>query len=603
MNKWNFYTTNEIKPTGWLKNQLKIQAEGLCGNLDKIWPDIKDSAYIGGTREGFERVPYWLDGFIPLAFLLDDEDMKKRAKKYIYAIMSFQKEDGWICPCEDEKRAEYDSWAVQLISKVFTLYYQCTKDEKVLKSLYKALKNYYELLNNGRISLHTWGKFRFFETFIAIDFLYEIYKEEWLTSLAKILKEQGVNYNSLTNRWKTPLNEWHLETHNVNLAMMLKEEALTANVLKQEYKDNAEKLYEILSKYNGTSVEIFTGDECLSGLGANRGTELCAVVEQMFSYEQLFSFTGDNKWLERLEVIAFNALPATISEDMWTHQYLQMQNQIECSKFSKKSHFRTNGPEAHLYGLEPHFGCCTANFGQGFPKLALASFMHNENQVISAIPIPTTLKTNDFSIELKTEYPFKNRFTYKVKSKKDFSFIIRVPSFAKKARLNGKRVKKGDIKIEIKANSNQIIELEFTTVARLEKRPNKLNVLKCGSLVFALPIEYSTKMYEYEKDGVERKFPYCDYELFPKSKWQYAFCSKRFNLKENKVSKTPFSSKKPAITIQAYAKEIDWGYADGYTNVCNVAPKSLKPKSKKQKITLYPYGSTKLRMTELPLIK
>ena len=51
MNKWNFYTTNEIKPLGWLKRQLEIQAEGLSGNLDKIWPDIKNSAWIGGDKE------------------------------------------------------------------------------------------------------------------------------------------------------------------------------------------------------------------------------------------------------------------------------------------------------------------------------------------------------------------------------------------------------------------------------------------------------------------------------------------------------------------------------------------------------------------------
>lgn len=70
MQKYNFYTTNEIKPFGWFKRQLEIQAEGLSGNLDKMWPDIADSAWIGGTREGWERVPYWLDGFIPLAFLL-----------------------------------------------------------------------------------------------------------------------------------------------------------------------------------------------------------------------------------------------------------------------------------------------------------------------------------------------------------------------------------------------------------------------------------------------------------------------------------------------------------------------------------------------------
>ena len=48
MKKWNFYTTNEIKPKGWLYQQLKLQAQGLSGNLDKIWPDVRDSAWICG---------------------------------------------------------------------------------------------------------------------------------------------------------------------------------------------------------------------------------------------------------------------------------------------------------------------------------------------------------------------------------------------------------------------------------------------------------------------------------------------------------------------------------------------------------------------------
>ena len=52
MRRWNFFTTNEIKPLGWMKNQLQIQADGLSGNLDKMWPDVKDSAWIGGSKDG-----------------------------------------------------------------------------------------------------------------------------------------------------------------------------------------------------------------------------------------------------------------------------------------------------------------------------------------------------------------------------------------------------------------------------------------------------------------------------------------------------------------------------------------------------------------------
>ena len=45
---WEFYTTNEIKPSGWMKQQLILQAEGLNGQLDNVWPDVRDSAYPTG---------------------------------------------------------------------------------------------------------------------------------------------------------------------------------------------------------------------------------------------------------------------------------------------------------------------------------------------------------------------------------------------------------------------------------------------------------------------------------------------------------------------------------------------------------------------------
>lgn len=350
MSKWNFYTTNEIKPCGWLKRQLEIQASGLSGNLDKMWRDVRDSSWIGGNADGWERVPYWLDGFIPLAYLLENEDMINRAKRYIYDIISLQNSDGWICPCNDEQRRKYDSWAVLLISKVLTVYYQCSGDEKIPPVIRSMLKNYYDLLSTGQIELFDWGKFRWFEGFIAINFLWQREPENWLRELSLILRNQGANYEEFTDLWKTDwrksdIERWTFDTHIVNLAMMLKSEAISYSVMGEEYTDKVEKLYGILEEYNSTPVGLFTGDECLAGLSPIQGTELCAVVEQMYSCEILFAETGDKKWAERLEKLAFNALPATISDDMWTHQYVQLSNQIACQKFPERMLFRTNGPE------------------------------------------------------------------------------------------------------------------------------------------------------------------------------------------------------------------------------------------------------------------
>ena len=601
MNKWNFYTTKELKPEGWLHRQLKIQAEGLSGNLHKIWPDIRDSKWIGGDREGWERVPYWLDGFIPLAYHLEDEEMIATVKKYIDAIISAQEEDGWICPCKKGKRARYDTWAVQLICKTLKIYYDCSGDERIPDVIYRILKNYYELLKSGKIHLFMWGKYRWFETFISLNFLQEKYSEEWIKDLAKILKAQSFDYNKATEKWKKPSHIWKLKTHIVNMAMMLKSEAVSHELLNEEYTDNAEKLRTILDKYNGTAFEGFTGDEVLSGLDPTRGTELCAIVEQMYSYEELFAHTGDNKWAERLEMLAFNALPATISEDMWTHQYVQQVNQIACQKTIIMAPWSTNGPEANTFGLEPNFGCCTANFNQGWPKLALATFMHNGNTIINSVMLPSVLKDNGITIRLETNYPFENKMHYHIDADKDFNFIIRVPSFAKALKVNGENAEVRDLEFEIK-QGNTDIEIEFKTTPYLKQRPNNLYALQMGSLLFSVPIDYEKLMIERIKKGSERKFPYCDYQFIPKTPWNYGYADADFEIKFNSVGDIPFSQEKPPVTIKAKMQQIDWGLKFPYKSICRKTPKSRKPISDIQEIELCPYGCARLRMTEMPIL-
>ncbi len=600
MNKWNFYTSNEISPTGWLKKQLEIQKDGLSGNLDKMWRDVKDSAWIGGEAEGWERVPYWLDGFIPLAYLLHDEDMIARAKKYINAIIANQRSDGWICPCADDEREKYDVWAIMLISKVLVVYYECSGDARIPKVIFDVLKNFRDLLKNGTVKLFDWGKYRWYETFIAINFIKERFDPDWLGELAETLREQGLDYNDVTELWKRPLNHWRLDTHIVNLVMMLKHEAVSSEMLGKEYTDNAEKLYEMLYRYNGTPVGLFTGDECLSGLSPIQGTELCAVVEQMYSYETLFAVTGDRKWAERLEVLAYNALPAAISEDMWTHQYVQMSNQIACMTFPGRSLFRTNNSEAHIFGLEPHFGCCTANFNQGWPKLTLSAFMHNGNRIINSMLLPCALSCGLADIALETDYPFENTLRYNICAKEDFTFDIRIPSFAKNLSVDGKAHDTEDLSFSFKKGEERKITVSFETAPFIEDRPHGLHTVKCGSLVFSLPVNYEKKMHEYERNGIERKFPYCDYELCPISDWSFGFSSSDIKLENRGISSSAFCEKAPAVVAKVKVKKINWGFEDGFDTVCAKIPESVKAQGGEVEIDFIPYGCAKLRVTELP---
>lgn len=54
-----------------------MQAAGLSGHLPLFWADVENSSWVGGEADTglHERTPYWLNGFVPLAFQLEDPDL------------------------------------------------------------------------------------------------------------------------------------------------------------------------------------------------------------------------------------------------------------------------------------------------------------------------------------------------------------------------------------------------------------------------------------------------------------------------------------------------------------------------------------------------
>jgi hypothetical protein len=85
---------------------------------------------------------------------------------------------------------------------------------------------------------------------------------------------------------------------------------------------------DLLAKYHKSLAGTIIADEIISDLNPSRGSELCTAAEVMFSLTWIYQYLAENDIADWAEQTAFNALPASISADWWSHQYVQQENQV-----------------------------------------------------------------------------------------------------------------------------------------------------------------------------------------------------------------------------------------------------------------------------------
>ena len=575
---------------GWIKKQLTLLNEGLFGHLDEVYKDVKDSKWLNGNAEGWERFPYFLNGLIPLSYALNDEKLINKANKYINLIKSYQDEEGNITPPNNTDQAKEDIWPLFLLLKVISIYGKLSNDNNALLVIKKALHYIDKHLETNK--LIDWAKARYFECYIPMLYVLSIDESEkdFISDLAVKLYNQGMDYLKCSSQWTTKAKWWSLETHGVNIAMALKANELLKKLTNQDLGINAFKMIKILEKHHKTAYGHFTCDERLSGNSNYAGAELCSIVEAMYSYEILFELTNDTYYLDRLEKLTFNGLAATISKDMNAHQYDQQVNQIACIPFDEKVFF-TNTNDANVFGLEPNYGCCTVNFGQGWPLFALSAFSINNDIVNINIPLKAKIVLDDdTTLSIDSNYPFDNKI--KLISNKNIKVRLRIPSPYKISKRYN--VNNNFITLHLKENKERVINLRCKPTLINTKK--NLHALYYGNLLFVIPISYNKEVIEYEKNGVIRKYPYCDYYYRPTSNFKYAFASNLFKVSFNKFD-NPFDDNTPGMYIKGKFNEVDLRRKKGYTYVYNDKPSKIYKKV--TEINMIPYGSSYLRMCEM----
>jgi uncharacterized protein len=607
----------QVRPAGWLWSQLQIQADGLTGHLQEIWPDVARSQWIGGDVEGWERGPYWLDGLVPLATLLDDARLKGIAGYWVDQILASQRDDGWLGPVHEARFGyAYDPWPLFIVLKALTQHQEATGDPRIVPAMTRLLQKVDAVLAD--LPLRSWARYRWADLLVSIYWLYERTHEASLLLLGARVHDQGYDWRAQFKTFpywdKVHRIERDQSTHGVNVAMALKAYGVWSRQSGAPGdRELPLRMMSLLDRYHGQATGMFSCDEHLAGLSPSQGSELCAVVEAMYSLELLLQSVGEVSLADRLERLAYNALPATLTPDMWAHQYDQQVNQVVCRR-SDEYVWTSNGPESNLFGLQPNFGCCTANLHQGWPKFVAQLWMRTPDRGLAALAygpcqIRTVVHGVAVEVDVATEYPFDGSVAVTIRTARPVSFPLhlRVPAWSEGARLieatsAGRPVAAGTFAVvEREWAGESRLTLELPLVIRAERRFNQSAALSRGPLLLALQIGEEWRQ-------VGGTLPAADWEVHPTTPWNYALdhdpdeSEHSLTVERRPIVGGPFSPESSPLVVRARGRRVPgWTLESGAA-----APPPMSPVQSDEPLealTLLPYGATGLRLGEIPVLR
>ncbi len=652
-----------IQPQGWLRQQLQTMAQGLSGHLDERYAAVVGprNGWLGGDGDGWERGPYWIDGLLPLAYILQEETLIAKTKPWIEWCLTHQQPDGYFGPEELtdpqpepglQKTQRRDWWPKMVMLKVLMQYYGATGDSRVIDLMRRYFQ--YQLLQLPKTPLDhwtIWANRRGGDNLLAVYWLYNITGEKFLLKLADLLFQQTFPwtrvflndrpadfhsafpdggpwiYDRIRFPWKdAEINSLSLKGqrtfHCVNLAQGLKQPV----VYYQQHPDKkylqaVQNALQDIRRYHGQAQGMYGGDEPLHGNDPTQGIELCSLVEMMYSLETMLTIAADPAWADLLEKIAYNALPTQTDAEYNNRQYFQCANQVLINR-ERRNFFETenHGHTDLCYGLLTGYPCCTCNMHQGWPKFVQNLWYATPDGGAAALiyaPCHVSLQTHkgyEICFDEETDYPFDEtvKFIYTGSPNAAFTLHLRIPAWCDQAHIlvNGES--------EPSVSGNQIIRLKRTwqkndcVKLTLPMSVKISRWVEASASVERGPLVYCLKINPIWKSVISTDKWGNYFEAYPKDPWNFGLLESAVQKseteflisKKEKVAIRPWTLKNAPIEIRTKGKQMaEWQMYRNSAGPLPWSPVTNLQNEPVQEITLIPYGCTTLRITQFPVIR
>jgi hypothetical protein len=625
---------NSFEPGGWVRVALERQRDGMIGHMPEIswWLAKENNGWLSRDGKGesnWEEVPYWLRGYSRIGYLLNDPAMIKESRIWIESVFNSQRENGEFGPSHHGEKGNPDVWHQMPMLQALQYWYEYSQDPRVILCMRRFFQ--WQLATpEDQFLKEFWENARGGDNLASVYWLYNITGDSFLLDLATKIDRNTANW-----RQKDNVPTWHV----VNIAQGFRAPATyypqSGDKADLEASYNNFKL--VREMYGHVPGGMFCADENARPgyTDPHQGTELCAMVEEVWSNGMMLCITGDTLWAENTETVAFNTMPAAFMADYRGIRYLTCPNIVDSDSKDHKIGFNNEGPFWIVMNPLSH-RCCQHNCSSSWANFVEHSWMATPDdglaaQLYSEGSVRARVGASGAEVKLHTttRYPFEDKVEIEVHAPQavDFPLWLRIPPWAHAARVlvNGQpqsvEAKPGAYaRVARSWRNGDRVSLQLPMNVRLQrwyKNKNSASV-SYGPLTFALKIneQYETvdstktvlKDSRWQKTLDTSKWP--GTEIHPRSEWNYGLALRDTNPEQAfavshkpwPADGYPFTNTAAPIEIKAHGKQIPQWKLDE-NGLCAELPQSpVQTDRQETSLTLVPMGGARLRISSFPVV-